>query len=95
MEPGTPEGKVDGRIRMLYPPIRVAGTLRLGGLFLRTWASLYRSKLKFISLHRKQKLNLVLGVKKIVVVMDQINFWHEQTQLSLILMIFGSNSSSV
>lgn len=95
MKPGTPEGKVDSRTGMLYPPIHVAGRLRLGGMFPRTWASLYTSKLKFISLHRKQKLNLALGVRKIVVVMGQINFWHEQTKLSLILMIYGSNLSSV
>lgn len=95
METGTPEEKMDGRRGMLYAPIHIAGRLRLGGMFPRTWAALYMSKLKFILLHRKRKLNLALGVKKIAVVMGQINFWCEQKQLSLILMIYGSNFSSV
>lgn len=41
MEPGTHEGKVNGRKGMLYPLIHIAGSLKLGGMFARTWALLY------------------------------------------------------
>lgn len=95
VKPDTLEVKADSRTGMVHPPIHTAGRSRLGGMFPRTWTSLYISRLKFISLHKKQKLNLALGVKKVVVVMGQINFWHEKTQLSLILMTYGSNLSSV
>lgn len=95
MEPGTPEGKMDGRPVMLYPPIQGADVVMVGGMFLRTWASRCTPKLKFILLYRKQKLSLALSVKKIVVAMEQINFWHEHTKLSLILRIYDSNLSSV
>lgn len=95
VEPDTPEGKADSRRGMLHSPTHVAGISTLGGMFPGTWTPLYTPRLKFTSLHKNQKLNLALGVKKVVVVMGHVNFWHEKTQLSLILMIYGSNLSSV
>lgn len=74
MEPGTPEGKVDCRPGMLYPPIHGSDVVMVRGMFPRRQASCYTPNLKFILLYRKQKLNLVLSVQKIVVVMGQINF---------------------
>lgn len=85
MEPGTPEGKVDGTPGMLYPPIHGADVVMVRGIFPRTQAFCYTSKLKFILLYRKQKLNLALSVKKKVAVMGQINFCQEHIKLSLIL----------
>lgn len=64
VEPGTPEGKVDGRPGMLYLPKHGADIVMVGGMFPRTPASCYTPKLKFILWYRKQKLNLVLSVKK-------------------------------
>lgn len=44
---------------------------------------------------QKTEIKFSFGCQRIAVVMSQINFWHEQTQLSLILMIYESNLSSV
>lgn len=65
MEPGTHEGKVNARKRMLYPLIHIAGRLRLWGMLARTRTLLYVSKLKFILLHRKQ-IKFSFGVKKLL-----------------------------
>lgn len=95
VEPGTPEGKVGSRPGMLHLPIHGAGVAMVGGMFPRTQASCYTPKLKVILLYRKQNINLVFSVKKNFVVMGQINFWHELTKLTLILIIYDSNLSSV
>lgn len=56
VKPDTPEGKADSRTGMVYPPIHAAGRSSLGGVFPRTWTSLYISRLKFISLHKKTEI---------------------------------------
>lgn len=64
MEPGTPGGKVDSSPGMLHPPIHGADVATVRGMFPRTQESCYTTKLNFILLYRKKKINLVLSVKK-------------------------------